>query len=107
MDDPGKPLQVACTLTAQEIATRKAGLIPGLAAKALTCEARDNGYRLTFTASGNILSEIAAVVDAERQCCRFLQFDLTVTPGGGPVSLTLSGPAGTVEFLGALLTPDG
>ena len=41
-------------------------------------------------------------IDAERHCCRWLQFDLSVTPDGGPTVLTLSGPAGAREFLAAL-----
>ena len=106
MADSGDPLPVACTLSAPELATRKADLIPGLVAKAQTREARDNGCRLTFEPTGDILREIAAVIDAERQCCRFLQFDLTVTPAAGPVSLTISGPQGTAAFLEALLSPD-
>jgi hypothetical protein len=42
---------------------------------------------------------IADVIEAERLCCRFLQFDLTVSPDAGPIILTISGPAGTAEFL--------
>jgi hypothetical protein len=49
-----------------------------------------------------VLSQIAAAVDAERQCCRFLQFSITVEADGGPISLDLRGPSGTREFLGAL-----
>jgi hypothetical protein len=59
--------------------------------------------RLYFAASGENLQKITAVIDAERQCCRFLRFDLTVEPDGGPVSLALSGPPGTKAFLAALI----
>jgi hypothetical protein len=45
---------------------------------------------------------IARVMDAERQCCRFLRFQLTVEPDGGPVLLDLTGPPGTREFSSAL-----
>jgi hypothetical protein len=55
---------------------------------------------MTFAPSGAILSTIAAVIDAERRCCRFLQFDLSVMPDAGPVALSISGPGGTVEFSG-------
>jgi hypothetical protein len=46
---------------------------------------------------------IARTIDAERQCCRFLHFGVTVEPDGGPITLELSGPSGTREFLSALL----
>ncbi len=42
-------------------------------------------------------------VSAERQCCRFLRFGITVEPDNGPVFLELTGPPGTREFIAALL----
>jgi hypothetical protein len=61
-----------------------------------------DGYRLRFAAHGDILSAIAKTVDAERQCCRFVRFTVTVEPDDGPISLDLTGPAGTREFLAAI-----
>ena len=34
---------------------------------------------------------------------RFLRFALTIEPGDGPVTLAVTGPEGTPEFLEALL----
>jgi hypothetical protein len=48
-----------------------------------------------------MLPTIAAVIDAERRYCRFLQFDISIAPDEGP--LTLSGPSSTREFLQALI----
>jgi hypothetical protein len=64
-------------------------------------ELRD-GLRLRFTADAQILAQIARTVDAERLCCRFLSFTITVSPDGGPITLDLAGPAGTREFLAAI-----
>jgi hypothetical protein len=50
-----------------------------------------------------VLASIAQTVDAERQCCRFLRFTLTVEPDAGAIVLDLTGPAGTREFLAAML----
>jgi hypothetical protein len=47
--------------------------------------------------------EIARAVEAERKCCRFLRFGITVEPDGGPMLLDLNGPPGTRDFLAALL----
>jgi hypothetical protein len=58
---------------------------------------------LEFAPSGDTIVLIARVVEAERHCCRFLRFGMTVEPDGGPVSLDLTGPAGTRDFLSALL----
>ena len=50
-----------------------------------------------------MLSAIAETIEAERQCCRFLRFSVTVEPDGGPISLELTGPPGTREFVSAIL----
>ena len=96
-------LPVACTLTPTTIATRRAALLPGLWQRALERQDTPDGYRLRFDSSGETLHAIMATVDAERQCCRFLEFQLIVEPDGGPVWLALSGPPGTRDFLAALV----
>ena len=94
---------VVCTLTPGEIVTRRATLLPGLAARAQTLTPTVDGYRLRFEPSDDLVLAIGQAIDAERQCCRFLRFDLTVPPDGGPIELTLSGPTGTRAFLAAIL----
>lgn len=94
-------LPVVCTLTPETIATRKAELLPGLARRAISRDGTDDGIRLVF--ASDALSAIAAVIEAERRCCRFLQFEISVAPDDGPVTLMLSGPRGTREFLEALI----
>jgi hypothetical protein len=42
-------------------------------------------------------------VDAERRCCRFLRFTITVEPDEAAVTLDLTGPPGSGEFVAALL----
>ena len=96
-------LPIVCTLSPETLATRKAGLLPGLAREAELREATAGGLRLRFAPSPERLQHIAAVIDAERQCCRFLRFALTVEPDGGPVWLDLSGPVGTGDFLAAFV----
>ncbi len=95
-------LPIVCTLTPETLATRKAELLPGLFRRAETTEPTPVGYRLRFAASNDMLHAVAAAIDAERRCCRFLRFELTVEPDGGPLLLTLSGPPGAREFVAAL-----
>ena len=59
------------------------------------------GHRLRFAASEDKLAMIARTVEAERQCCRFLRFQITVE-ADGPISVELLGPPGTREFVSAL-----
>ncbi len=66
-----------------------------------------DGYRLRFVVSEDVLSLITRTNDAERRCCRFLRFQLTVEPAEGPVLLDLTGPPYTREFVAALFTSAG
>lgn len=96
-------LPIACTLTPDALAARRAGLLSALLQRAEGREELPGGLRLRFAPTGETLATITRAVDAERHCCRFLRFEITVEPDGGPVFLELSGPPGTREFLGALL----
>ena len=96
-------LPVACTLSPDALQARRQGLLADLLHQAQSHELTGNGLRIVFSADAERLATIARVVDAERQCCRFMTFVVTVAPDGGPITLELSGPAGTREFLAALL----
>jgi hypothetical protein len=96
-------LSIACTLPPDALQARRQGLLADLLRHAQSHELTGDGLRVVFSADGETLATIARVVEAERQCCRFLRFVVTVAPDGGPIALELSGPAGTREFLAALL----
>jgi hypothetical protein len=102
-DQPMTNLPVVCTLTPDTIATRKAGVLPGLVQRADGREEVADGIR--FRLPPDALSAVLTTVEAERQCCRFLSFDISIEPDGGPIWLSLSGPPGTRDFLSALLEP--
>ena len=68
-------LPVARTLTPETIATRKAGLLPGLALQASKTEPLTDGLRLEFAA--DLLPQIAATIDGD-------VFDRMVTCGITP-----------------------
>ena len=101
MDD----LPVACTLTPDGLRARRSSLLADLLDRAESQELAGEGVRLRFAAAPGTLPAILEVVDAERRCCRFLRFTLTVEPDEGPIVLELTGPAGTRDFLDALLAP--
>ena len=101
------PLPISCTLSATELGARRAHLLPGLFARATSGVVLDAGYRLTFSPAAGLLESIARVVDAERQCCRFLRFALVIEPGGAAITLDVTGPEGTLEFLKDLLQAGG
>jgi uncharacterized glyoxalase superfamily protein PhnB len=100
-------LPIACTLDPAELQGRREALLPDLAAQALTCDVLPNGLQWHFAPHRGFLEQVARVIEAERQCCPFLRFDLTTEPNGGPFRLAVTGPAGTREFLDALTGSGG
>jgi hypothetical protein len=95
-------MPIACTLGPGALAARRQGLLSDLLRRAETHEELPQGHRLSFVAAEDTLALIVKTVEAERQCCRFLRFQITVEPDGGPVSVELTGPPGTREFVSAL-----
>ena len=94
-----RDLPIACTLTPGELSARRDGLLPALVARARAVEPIADGLRLRFDPTTESLEAAMRVIDAERQCCRFLRFQLTVEQGGAPMTLEVTGPPGTREFL--------
>ena len=100
-------MPIACALSADAINAGRAGLLPGLAARSDGIDELADGVRLQFAPADGILADIAAVIDAERRCCRFLQFDLRVGQDGGPITLSMTGPPGAREFVLQLVQKGG
>jgi hypothetical protein len=96
-------LPIACTLTPEALEARRQGLLFELVNRSEGYEQLPDGIRLRFSAASETLATIARAVEAERQCCRFLRFSITVEPVGGPIILELTGPEGTGAFLAAVL----
>jgi len=96
-------IPIACTLSPAALRARKDGVLADLLRRAEHRELLDEGLRVRFAADDDILATISRIVNAERQCCRFLRFVITVEPDGGAMSLELSGPPGSREFIAGLL----
>ncbi|HLO33427.1 MAG TPA: hypothetical protein VK249_30045 [Anaerolineales bacterium] len=61
----------------------------------------ENGYEFIFPNETELISRAAEFISKERLCCPFLKFTLNILSNGEPVSLALTGPTGTQEFLRA------
>jgi hypothetical protein len=97
-------LPVACTLPTDALGVRRGNLLRPLVQRTTECSELSDGYRLRFAATSDVLRAVMEAVDAERQCCRFLHFTITLEPDGGPITLDLTGSPGTREFLADLFT---
>jgi hypothetical protein len=96
-------LPIVCTLTPDALSARREGLLATLLRQSTGHELLPEGLRLQFVPSAETLASIARAVEAERHCCRFLRFTVTVEPDEGPLTLDLTGPQGPREFVAALL----
>lgn len=97
------PGTIACTLTQAELATRHNELLPGLLSRAASQETIPGGFRWSLSKTQGLLNDVACVIAAERRCCRFLRFRVTLEPEGGPLCIEVTGPEGTQEFLRSVL----
>ena len=61
----------------------------------------ENGYEFTFPNGSEMITGLGKFISNERLCCPFLEFTLKITPRNAPISLILTGPEGTQEFLQA------
>ena len=103
-----KELPIACTLTDAAFQQRRTGMLRQIREQIQTLKPLDTGYALEFAADEAVLEDVFRLIQLERQCCAFLQFELTLEPGNGPVWLSLTGPDGTKAFLENILgLPNG
>ena len=93
---------LVCTLTPDELAEARAGLLPGLLERAKSVSDLQDGVKLSFDSEPGLLADLARMMEQERACCRFLRFQLAAEPAGGAITLDVTGPPGTREVLRSL-----
>jgi DNA-binding transcriptional MerR regulator len=90
---------IACTLSGDQMTTRLAAWRT-MAAGATSREATSDGTRLRFERTVDV-ADLAALVAAEQDCCRFFTFTLTV--GIDEVILDVTAPADARPTIDALV----
>jgi len=95
-------LPIACLLTDSELQERRRDVLQKTKGAVTEVKELEDGFAYRFLPGESRLSELARLVELERQCCPFLRFRITVEPGDGPVWLELTGPDGTKGFLADL-----
>jgi len=99
---PGK-IPVACTLSNAELREREVTLLAQLKLVVTAAQEIDEGYSFRLPGDKECLALVANVMSAERDCCPFLTFELTAEPNRGPLTLRVTGPVGTKQFIKTLL----
>ncbi len=95
---------LACTLELSQMRPRLDRLQRLAENSLLSHQLQGNLLRLAYEADA--AAEVRAVVDLERDCCQFFNFEME--EGGGEVRLTISAPEGVgaaVEWLFAQFMP--
>jgi hypothetical protein len=101
---------IVCTLSGPELRERRAGLLRRVRERVVEARplAEPAGYELRFPGDEATVADVLDLVRLESRCCAFLRFRVTLEPGGGTVTLEVSGPPGGAEILaGELLAGDG
>jgi len=96
-------LPVACSLTTMELSDREASLLGRFRSRAIETKELQEGYAFQLPGDGKSIELIAELIVAERECCTFLAFELVAEPNLGPVTVRVTGPTGTKEFLRSIL----
>jgi hypothetical protein len=96
-------IPLACCLSDAELCKRKATVIAQFNSAVIAIEELPDGYAFHVSGDKKGIAVVAELIVAERECCRFLTFELTAQPNMGPVSIRVTGPAGTKDFLKTIL----
>ena len=96
-------IPVACCLSNEELRNREATLLAQFKSALIKTEELADGYQFRIPGDKKWLLVTAELIAAERECCRFLRFELTAEPAMGPLTVRMTGPSGTKEFLKSIL----
>ena len=94
---------IACSLTTGELRNREATLLALFRSAVLEIKELQHGFAFRLPGDRKSVGLLAELIVAERECCPFLKFEISVLPKMGPVIVRVVGSAGTKEFLRATL----
>jgi hypothetical protein len=94
---------VACCLSDAELCQREATLLAQFKSALTATDELADGYAFRIPGEKMRLALVADLMIAERECCPFLTFQLTAEPKMGALTIRITGPEGTKEFLKSIL----
>ncbi len=92
-------IRVTCCLSGAELRKRVATLLARFESVVIGIQELPDGYVFRVPGDKKWMAVVWEAIAAERECCPFLTFELTAQPNMGPVSVRVTGPAGTKDFL--------
>jgi hypothetical protein len=106
IDQVSPEVPIACTLTGEDLQRRSEEVARLFSEGRQEVRPLPDGYAVRFPGEEVWASRLFAFIAEERACCPFFTFELVFEPGLGPIWLHLRGPAGTGEFVAAMLAQD-
>ena len=103
-DDATFDIDIACSLTADELVERGEAFAH-LFADAEAVAELATGYALRFPNRDAWIERAVELIIAERTCCPFFSFTLAFEPNGGPVWLHVEGPGQVKAFIREQMVP--
>jgi hypothetical protein len=96
-------IAIACRLSDPEFRRREATLLALFKSAVIVTEELPDGYAFRVPGDKKGMALVCELIVAERECCPFLTFEVTAQPNMGAVSVRMTGPAGTKDFLKVIL----
>jgi hypothetical protein len=96
-------IPIACRLSKAELREREETLIARFKSAVISTEEVPDGFLFRIPADKSCVAATEAWVAAERECCPFMTFSSARATGAGLLEVRVTGPAGTKEFLRAIL----
>jgi hypothetical protein len=102
-------LPIACDLGAlsAEQRARERTLLEELRTAFTRPVETESGFRVVLPPDPDLLGRLGEFLALERICCPFLNFDLAVPEGRGPVTLHVHGGSGVKPFLRSVFFGEG
>ena len=94
-----KEIPIACSLTNDELYERRKNVLDKIAASLIDSEELPDGFRYRFSIDDSILQNLTTVINLERKCCPFLNFNLRLEAGSDFATLDLTGGQGAKEAI--------
>jgi len=101
-DDSGvqnKKEVLSCRLTTPKLRERKETVIKSLKSKILTKKELKNGYAYKLVGTDKMLDDLVEFIKAEKVCCGFFIFNLSISGGKNNALLKITGPKGVKDFI--------
>jgi hypothetical protein len=98
-------IPLACTLSADQLPQRRQ-VIQQLFRRLRETRELDQGFEFIFPGEEPLISDLMEFVRFERNCCRFLSFELRFEPQKGPVHLRILGSPEAKPIIHEIFQPE-